>query len=68
MTATVAEVQLIRRNYGQAAMLYIDAVTMAPEEAGSHKSTWQQAQLLMEQLGTCDEKRAEIAKAFSHLE
>ncbi len=67
MTATVAEVQLIRQNYDQAAKLYSDAVAMVPEEVGSHKSTWQQAQLLMEKLETPDEKKTEVAKAFAHL-
>lgn len=67
MTATVAEVQLIRQNYDQAAKLYLDAVAIASEEFGSHKSTWQQAQLLMEKLETPDEKKAEVAKAFAHL-
>ena len=68
MTATVAEVQLIRQNYDQAAKLYLDAVAIAPEEVGSHKSTWQQAQLLMEKLETPDERKAEIARSFAHLE
>ncbi len=68
MTATVAEVQLIRQNYNQAAMLYSNAVAMAPEEVGSHKTTWQQAQLLMDKLDTSIDNRAEVAKAFSHLQ
>ena len=67
MTATVAEVPLIRQNYDQAAKLYLDAVAKAPEEIGSHKSTWQQAQLLMEKLETSDESKAEVARAFAHL-
>jgi len=68
MTATVAEVQLIRQNYDQAARLYLEAVAIAPEEIGSHKSTWQQAQLLMEKLETPDESKVEVARAFAHLE
>ena len=67
MTATVAEVQLIRQNYDQAAKLYSNAVAMATEERGSHESTWNQAQLLMEKLKISSEKRAQIAKAFAHL-
>ena len=55
MTATVAEVQLIRQNYDHAAKLYLDAVAIAPEEIGSYKSTWQQAQLIMEKLETLGE-------------
>jgi len=68
MTATVAEVQLIRHNYQQAANLYEEAVAIAPEETGSHKSTWKQAQLLMDKLETPANDRAQIAKAFAHLE
>jgi hypothetical protein len=68
MTATVAEVQLIRQNYDQASKLYSEAVAMTPEEIGSHKSTWQQAQLLMEKLETSSEKKAQAAKAFAHLQ
>jgi tetratricopeptide (TPR) repeat protein len=68
MTATVAEVQLIRQNYDRAAKLYSEAVAMTPEEIGSHKSTWNQAQLLMEKLETSGEKKAQAAKAFAHLQ
>ena len=64
MTATVAEVQLIRQNYDHAAKLYLDAVAIAPEEIGSHKSTWQQAQLIMEKLETLGEIKSGSCQGF----
>jgi Flp pilus assembly protein TadD len=66
-TATVAEVQLIRQHYDKAAELYDAAVAMSPEALGDHGSTWKQAQLLMEKLGTPDDGHAKIARAFAHL-
>jgi tetratricopeptide (TPR) repeat protein len=67
MTATVAEVQLIKQNYGQAAELYQAAVNMAPEEIGSHESTWLQAKRLMEVLAPSQPEYDQIAKTFKHL-
>ena len=49
---------MIRQNYDHAAKLYLDAVAIAPEEFGSHKSTWQQAQLIMEKLETLGENKS----------
>jgi tetratricopeptide (TPR) repeat protein len=66
-TATVAEIQLIKRNYLKAAELYKAAVAMATEETGSHETTWKQAQRLMEKLGPSAEERAAVASAFAHL-
>lgn len=66
-TATAAEIQLIRRNYDDAARLYDAAVVMASEEHGSHESSWNQAQLLMEKLQPSDEERQKIAAVFAHL-
>ncbi|HLM03493.1 MAG TPA: TRAFs-binding domain-containing protein, partial [Pyrinomonadaceae bacterium] len=66
-TATVAETFLIQKNYRKAAELYQAAVDMAPEEIGSHKSTWGQASLLMEKLQPSDEERSLIAGVFAHL-
>lgn len=66
-TATVAEVQLIRRRYARAGELYRDAVTMAPEARGSHESTWGQAELLLDHLGASAAERAEVAAPFEHL-
>ena len=66
-TATAAEVQLIKQNYSLAAELYAAAVSMAPEETGSHESTWLQARRLMEVLTPCTEEYNRIAKVFQHL-
>jgi tetratricopeptide (TPR) repeat protein len=67
MTATVAEVQLIKQNYTKAAELYQAAVNMAPEEIGSHESTWVQAKRLMKILGPSQVDYDQVAKAFKHL-
>lgn len=66
-TATAAEVQLIKQNYSLAAELYAAAVSMAPEETGSHESTWLQARRLMEVLAPSPEEYNRIAKVFQHL-
>jgi hypothetical protein len=66
-TATVAEVQLLQKNYRAAGRLYADAVAMAPKERGSHNTTWTQACRLMRTLGPTDEDRALVRKAFAHL-
>jgi tetratricopeptide (TPR) repeat protein len=63
-TATVAEVQLIRRNFKEAAKLYETAVTMDTEAKASHASTLGQARRLLEKLQTTDEQKALIEKAF----
>lgn len=64
-TATVAEVQLIRRNYAKAAALYAAAVEDEPDSKGSHESTLGQARRLMDKLAPSDEERAKIEQAFS---
>ena len=66
-TATVAEVQLMRRNYDAAAELYEAAVAMEPEAVGNHGSSWRQAQLLMEKLDPPAGAREKIAQVFAHL-
>lgn len=66
-TATVAEVQLIKQNYRNAAELYEAAVTMEPESLGSHESTWLQARRLMDVLKPSGDDRALVSKAFAHL-
>lgn len=66
-TATVGEVYLIRRMYGDAARLYEAAVTMARGNVASHQSTWTQAFRLMEKLGPSDSDRALIRAVFAHL-
>ena len=63
-TATVPEVQLIRRHYGQAAALYCAAVEDDPEAKGSHESTRAQARRLMDKLAPSAEERAAIENAF----
>jgi len=67
MTATVAEVQLLKRDYIKAADLYAAAVLVEPESVGSHEATWKQCQLLMDKLETPPEDRARVAQAFKHL-
>ncbi len=62
--ATVAEVQLIRRRFADAAKLYAAAVDDDPEAKGSHDSTRAQALRLMEKLTPTPEERAAIEKAF----
>jgi hypothetical protein len=66
-TATVAEVQLIRGNYAEAAARYVDALAIAPEEIGSHGTTWKQACRLMAALGPSDSDRARVRQVFKHL-
>jgi len=63
-TATVAEVQLIRRHFAEAAKLYAAAVADDPEAKGSHESTRAQARRLRDKLGPTPEERAAIEKAF----
>jgi hypothetical protein len=67
MTATVAEVLLMQREYQAAGRLYVAAVAIARSEVGSHKSTWLQARRLMDSLQATAEERALIGKAFEHL-
>ena len=63
-TATVAEVQLIKRNYKAAAELYQKAVDIAPHEDGSIRSTAGQAELLMEQLQPPEAEKLLILNVF----
>lgn len=63
-TATVAEVQLIRRQYAKAAALYAAAVEDDPEAKGNHGSTLAQARRLMDKLGPTEAERAAIEAAF----
>jgi tetratricopeptide (TPR) repeat protein len=62
--ATVAEVQLIRRRFADAAKLYAAAVEDDPDAKGNHESTRDQARRLMEKLRPTPEERAAIEKAF----
>ena len=63
-SATVAEVQLIRKNYDKAAQLYRDAVSMNPESRGDHQSTLAQARLLMDVLEPAVDQRQVVEAAF----
>ena len=65
-TATVAEVQLIQRNYKEAAQLYRAAVRMEPEARGNHTSSQDQARMLMDHLGTPADERAQVDRAFAY--
>ncbi len=66
-TATVAEVQLILGNYADAADRYADAVAIAHQEIGSHKSTWKQVCRLMAALRVDDVARSRLRAVFAHL-
>lgn len=63
-SATVAEVQLIRRQFKRAAELYQAAIDIAPEDRGSHESTGDQARRLLAQLNPSAEERAMIEAMF----
>ncbi len=67
LSATVAEIFLIRRSYSDAGRVYDAAVRIAPKEIASHESTWRQACRLMKVLQPSAEDRALIRNAFSHL-
>jgi tetratricopeptide (TPR) repeat protein len=62
--ATVAEAQLIRRHFANAARLYAAAVEDDPDAKGNHESTRDQVRRLMEKLRPTPEERAAIEKAF----
>jgi hypothetical protein len=67
MTATVAEVCLIQKKYGEAGSLYGAAVAMTRSEIGSHKTTWKQACRLMATLQPSPADRNLVRKPFMHL-
>jgi tetratricopeptide (TPR) repeat protein len=67
MTATVAEVQLLKVDYAKAAEIYAAAVLIEPESVGSHETSWKQSQFLMDKLKTPPEDRARVAQVFKHL-
>jgi hypothetical protein len=66
-TATVAEVQLIQRHFGEAANLYSEAVAMSPGRTDDHRSSLKQASLLLEHLAPTDAEAALVRNVFSHL-
>ncbi len=66
-TATIAEVQLLQGNYEEAGRLYEAAVIAAPEDIGSHESTFGQAKLILDHLGATADQRRQVLQAFNHL-
>jgi tetratricopeptide (TPR) repeat protein len=64
-TATVAEVQLLQRNFDRAASLYRKAVVDSPHAVGSHGSTRLQAERLLSHLNPPEAARAAILASFS---
>ena len=67
-TATVAEVQLLQRNYKAAGERYADAVALAPKEKGSHETSWKQACRLLQKLQASQDEVALVEAAFGHLQ
>jgi len=65
--ASLAEVLLLRAEYEKASQQYRKAVALAPNDIGSHESTWIQAQRLMEALGANASEQALIASVFSQI-
>ena len=65
--ATEAEVALILGEYPDAARLYEESVALARKDTGSHRSTRDQARLLMEHLEMGEEERALIEAPFAHV-
>lgn len=63
-SATVAEVQLIQRNFHIAATTYEQAVAMAPGAVDDHRSTCKQARLLLKQLDATPEQVARVLGVF----
>jgi hypothetical protein len=63
-SATVAECQLIQRNFDKAAVLYRKAVIDAPTSTGSHDSTRGQAQRLLQHLQPPPGAAEQILTAF----
>ena len=66
-TATVAEVQLLQSHYVEAGQLYQAAIVAAPEETGSHQSTYNQALLILDHLKATENDRTSVLKPFAHL-
>jgi hypothetical protein len=68
LTATIGEVFLIRKQYADGGKLYAAAVATAPTEEGSHKSTWTQACVLMENSSRRPRSAHSSARpSFAHL-
>lgn len=66
-TATMAEAQLLLRQYSLAGWLYSAAVIAAPTEIGSHESTYGQARLILDHLKPSDQECMLVLTGFQHL-
>jgi predicted Zn-dependent protease len=66
-TATVAEVQLLQGHFVEAGKLYQAAVVAAPEEIGSHQTTYNQALLILDHLNASENNRTTVLEPFTHL-
>jgi tetratricopeptide (TPR) repeat protein len=67
-TATVAEIFLIKGQYGQAAEIYEAAVLMEPNSLGSHETTKKQALKILEKLQAGEDEKTLVMYPFGHLE
>ncbi|MEM7043842.1 MAG: tetratricopeptide repeat-containing protein [Pseudomonadota bacterium] len=65
--ATVAEVQLIKKQFNKAGGLYQKAVEYFPDEVGSHSTTWLQARRLLTAMRALPEEQNVVWQAFRHL-
>jgi len=63
-TATVAEVQLIQRNFAEAARLYSLAVAMTPGRTDDHASSRKQARRLLAHLAPSPQEASLVLAAF----
>ena len=63
-SATVAEVQLIQRNFDLAVTRYEQAVAMTPGAEDDHRSTCRQARLLLKHLDATPEQAARVLGVF----
>src|SRR5262249_31999575 len=63
-TATVAEAQLIQRNFELAATRYEEAIAMAPGAVDDHRSTCKQARLLLKHLNATPEEAERVLGVF----
>lgn len=64
LSATVAEAQLIQRNFDDAATLYRQAVAMGPGAVDDHRSTSKQGRRLLKHLDATPEQVAHVLGAF----
>ena len=67
-TATIGEVFLIQKKYKEAGEMFKKAVAIAPNEKGSHESTYSQAKRLAEKLKPTEEEKTLVSAAFTYLD